>query len=111
MDADGSNKTMVTHNGAANFGPFWHPDNRRIIFSSNMDDPKHQNFDLYLVDTETGDVERVTTFQRKREGARRSDDFDGFPMFTSDGKRLVFCSNRYNDVPNETNVFVADWQD
>jgi hypothetical protein len=32
-------------------------------------------------------------------------------MFTSDGKRLVFCSNRYNDVPNETNVFVADWQD
>jgi Tol biopolymer transport system component len=111
MDADGSNKTMVTHNGAANFGPFWHPDNRRIIFASNMDDPKHQNFDLYLVDTETGDVERVTTFQRTREGARRSDDFDGFPMFTSDGKRLVFCSNRYNDVPNETNVFVADWQD
>jgi len=111
MDADGSNKTMVTHNGAANFGPFWHPDNRRIIFASNMDDPRHMNFDLYLVDSATGDVERVTTFQRTREGSHRSDDFDGFPMFTSDAKRLVFCSNRYNDVPNETNVFVADWRE
>jgi Tol biopolymer transport system component len=111
MDADGSNKVMVTRNGAANFGPFWHPDGRRVIFSSNMDDPKGMNFELYLVDVETGDVERVTFFERMREGARRSDDFDGFPMFTSDGKRLVFCSNRFNEEANETNVFVADWVD
>ncbi len=111
MDADGSNKVQVTRNGAANFGPFFHPDNRRIIFSSNMDAPKGRNFELYLVDTETGETERVTHFQRWREGARSSDDFDGFPMFTSDGKRLVFCSNRFNDVPNETNVFVVDWID
>ncbi len=31
-------------------------------------------------------------------------------MFTRDAKRLVFCSNRFNAKPNETNVFVADWQ-
>jgi Tol biopolymer transport system component len=111
MDADGSNKRMVTDNGAANFGPFWHPDGRRIIFSSNMDDPKGMNFELYIVDVETGALERVTHFGRTREGARRSDDFDGFPMFTSDGKRLVFCSNRFNEAANETNVFVADWVD
>ena len=111
MDADGSNKVQVTRNGAANFGPFFHPDNRRIIFASNMDDPKGRNFELYLVDSESGEVERVTHFERWREGAHNSDDFDGFPMFTSDGKRLVFCSNRFNDIPNETNVFVADWID
>jgi len=60
-------------------------------------------------DTGIPRLERVTFFERTREGARRSDDFDGFPMFTRDGKRLVFCSNRWNDQPNETNVFVADW--
>jgi len=109
MDADGSNKRQVTDNGKANFGPFWHPDNRRVIFASNMDAPKGSNFELYLVDTKTGETERVTWFERTREGAHRSDDFDGFPMFTRDGKRLVFCSNRHNDKPNETNVFVADW--
>ena len=110
-DVDGKNRVQVTDNGAANFGPFWHPDGRRIIFASNMADPKSGNFELYLVDVQTKAVEQVTFFQRRREGAHRSDDFDGFPMFTHDGKRLVFCSNRHNDLPNETNVFVADWVD
>ena len=35
--------------------------------------------------------------------------FDGFPMFSPDGRRLVFASNRNGKVPGETNVFVADW--
>jgi len=109
MDADGSNQRQITHNGHANFAPFWHPDGKRVIFASNYLDPKGMNFDLFLVDVETGKEERVTYFERTREGAHYSDDFDGFPMFTHDGKRLVFCSNRYNDKPNETNVFVADW--
>jgi Tol biopolymer transport system component len=109
MDADGSNKKQVTRNGQANFAPFWHPDGKRVIFATNHHDPDGMNFDLFLVDVETGALERVTWFERMREGAHRSDDFDGFPMFTRDGKRLVFCSNRSNDKPNETNVFVADW--
>ncbi len=111
MDADGRNKTMVTDNGAANFAPFWCPDDRHVIFASNQADPNRRNFELYLVDTVTKDQERVTFFARTRPGAQGSDDFDGFPMFTHDGKRLVFCSNRFNDAPNETNVFVADWRD
>ena len=111
MNADGSGKKMITRNGAANFAPFWHPDGKRIIFASNMHDPRGGNFELYLVNIETLDTERVTWFERKRPGARRSDDFDGFPMFTRDGKTLVFCSNRHNEKPNETNVFVAEWKD
>jgi len=110
-DADGSNAKQVTSNGKANFAPFWHPDGKRVIFSTNHHDPKGMNFDLFMVNVETGELERITYFQRTREGAHRSDDFDGFAMFTSDGKKLVWCSNRNNDKPNETNVFVADWVD
>ena len=109
MDADGSNKRMVTKNGAANFAPFWHPDGKRIIFASNKDAPDTGNFELYLLHVDTLHTSRVTHFARKRPGARRPDDFDGFPMFTRDGKRLVFCSNRFNEKPNETNVFLTDW--
>lgn len=109
MDADGSNKRMLTKNGAANFGPFWHPDGKRIIFASNMHDPRGANFELCLVHIDTLDVTRVTHFARQRPGAHRPDDFDGFPMFTRDGKHLVFCSNRFNVRPNETNVFLVDW--
>ncbi|MDH3525995.1 MAG: hypothetical protein OEM43_00605 [Gammaproteobacteria bacterium] len=100
MNLEERKPIQITRNGAANFGPYWHPDGRRIIFSSNMHDPKGRNFDLYLIDVETRVTERITTY----EG------FDGFPMFSHDGKQLVFASNRFGKVKGETNVFIADWK-
>ena len=44
-------------------------------------------------------LERVTT----------SPEFDGFPMFSPDGRQLVFASNRNAAQPGETNIFLADW--
>jgi Tol biopolymer transport system component len=35
--------------------------------------------------------------------------FDGFPMFSPDGKKLVFASNRNAVKQGETNIFIADW--
>jgi Tol biopolymer transport system component len=35
--------------------------------------------------------------------------FDSFPMFSPDGKRLVFISNRNAKHPGEFNIFLADW--
>lgn len=101
MDADGGNKRPVTSNGKANFAPFWHPDGKRIIFSSNMaaEDPRSRNFDLYLINEDGTGLERVTF----------SPEFDGFPMFSRDGRKLVFASNRASRQRGETNVFLADW--
>ena len=99
MDADGSNKRQITNNGAANFCPFFHPDGKHIIFSSNMDDARGRNFDLYLIGTDGTGLERVTT----------DPSFDGFPMFSRDGRKLVFASNRFAREDGETNVFIADW--
>ncbi len=102
MNADGSAQTQITSNGAANFGPFWHPDGARIIFASNVGDPQGRNFDLYLVGADgKSEAERITF----------AEEFDGFPMFFRDGKRLVFASNRQHDNPGDTNVFIADWVD
>src|SRR6266403_805013 len=101
MNADGSNKRQVTHNGKANFGPYFFPDGRRVIFASNMDDPRGRNFDLYKIDVDGTGLERITY----------NDTFDGFPMFSPDGKKLVFASNRNAAKPGDTNVFIADWVD
>jgi TolB protein len=101
MDRDGSNLRQVTKLGGANFAPSWHPDGKRLIFSSNLHDPKGRNFDLYLINVDGTGLERVTF----------NETFDGFPMFSSDGKRLVFASNRGAAAEGETNVFIADWQE
>ena len=95
------NKRQITDNGAANFGPYWHPDGNRILFSSNMDDPEGREFDLYLINTDGSGLERVTF----------TEDFDGFPVFSPDGRYLVWGSNRNNAQPRETNVFIAEWVD
>ena len=99
-DADGRNARQVTHNGAANFGPYFFPDGKRIIFASNSADPKGRDFDLWIVNDDGSGLERVTF----------NDSFDGFPMFSPDGKKLVFASNRGAKVKGETNLFVADWK-
>jgi TolB protein len=99
MDASGSHKRQITHNGAANFAPFWHPDGKRIIFASNMGEPGSRNFDLYIINADGSGLERITFHP----------DFDAFPMFSSDGKKLVWASNRNGKQPHETNIFIADW--
>lgn len=101
MDADGSNVRQVTRLGKASFAPFFHPDGKRIIFASNVHDPKGRDFDLYMVNVDGTGLARLTY----------NDTFDGFPMFTKDGKRLVFASNRHSAKEGDTNVFVADWVD
>ena len=101
MAADGSGKRQITNNGAANFGPFFLPDNKRIIFASNMADPRGRNFDLFLIGVDGSGLERVTY----------NESFDGFPMFTHDTKHLVFASNRNAKKPGETNLFLAEWRD
>ena len=99
MSADGSDVRQVTRLGAASFAPFFHPDGRRIVFASNVGDPKGRNFDIYLVNDDGSGLERITA----------NDTFDGFPMFSPDGKKLVFASNRNARRPGETNIFIADW--
>ena len=100
MNADGSNKHRITNINKASFAPFFFPDGKRIIFSSNMDDPKGRNFDLYVVNVDGSGLERITF----------NETFDGFPMFSPDGKKLVFASNRNSAKQGDTNIFIADWQ-
>ena len=99
MSAEGANKRQITNNGAANWAPFLVPNNRQIIFSSNLHDPERTSFSLYLVNVDGTGLERITY------GAR----FDSFPMLSRDGKKLVFASTRNAKEPREFNIFIADW--
>jgi Tol biopolymer transport system component len=107
MNADGTAKRQVTANGASNFAPFFHPDGRRIIFSSNVHEKRQgasspsgpPTFHLHLIGEDGGGLEQVTSI-----GA-----FNSFPMFSPDGRKLVWISDRGARARGEFNIFLADW--
>ncbi len=105
--ADGTDRRQVTTLGGANFAPFFHPDDERIIFASNHHaSGAGLNFDLFSVRTDGTGLERITHF----DGAPGKQ-FDGFPIFSPNGEWLAFSSNRGDGIPGDTNVFIARWKD
>ena len=98
-NADGTDARQVTYLDAASFAPFFFPDGRRILFSSNYGDPQGREFDIWAINVDGSDLERITY----------TAGFDGFPMLSPDGKHLVFGSNRNQAGPHQTDIYVADW--
>jgi len=100
-NADGSDARQLTYLNTASFGPYWIPGSDRIIFSSNYGDPKGREFELWAINGNGTNLERITS----------SPGFDGFPMFSPDGKTLAFASNRATAPgQHDTNLFLASWQ-
>lgn len=100
-DADGSNVQQVTYLGGASFAPFFTPDAKRILFSTNHHDPRGREFDIFAINVDGTGLEQVTY----------TPGFDGFPMFSPDGAWLAFGSNRNQANDGDTDVYVARWVD
>lgn len=101
MDADGKNMKQITNFGKASFAPFFHPNGKKIIFSSNYEGDNPRDFNLFMINIDGTGLERITF----------NPTFDGFPMFSPDGKYFVFGSNRFNKKETDTNIFIAEWVD
>jgi Tol biopolymer transport system component len=96
MNPDGSDQQQITKLGAMSWAPFFHPSGQYLIFGTN----RHgfDNFELYMVDA-----------AGKHEPVRitNTEGFDGLPVFTPDGARLSWTSNRTADRISQ--IFMADW--
>lgn len=96
---DGSEMKQITKLGKANWAPFFHPDGKRILFSSNHHTQRGFPFNIFMIGVDGKNLTQVTFDEA----------FDAFPMFSPDGKKLVFASNRNNGGGRDTNLFVTDW--
>ena len=101
MTLDGRDVRQITKDFGMAWAPYFHPSNEYIIFTTNKEG--FSNFELYIVDR-----------LGYREPVRVSftDGFDGLPVFSPDGNRLVWTSNRYAQNPGSKDkgqLFVANW--
>lgn len=100
-NVDGTDVQQITHLGKANWAPYFHPSQKKILFSSNHASARGYDFQLYMIGLDGKGLEQITT----------ESIFNAFPMFSPDGKFLVWSSNRLNNGTRDTNVFVAEWVD
>lgn len=97
INADGSGERQLTkHSSVVNWAPFWHPNGRSVVFTTSLHG--HRNYEVYLLNIETGRQQRVTYRAR----------FDGLPVFNADGSKLMWTSQR--GPSGRSQVFVADFK-
>lgn len=98
MKADGTEQRQITHLGALSWAPYFHPSGDYLIFATNLHG--HGNFELYLIDREGKSRPVRVTY---------SEGFDGLPVFSPDGRRLSWTSDR---TPGKrSHIFFAEWND
>ncbi len=96
MQIDGSNVRRLTDFKSMSWAPYFHPSGAYVIFASNK--LGFSNFELYLVDGRgRHEPVRVTS----------TDGFDGLPVFSPDGNRLCWTSNR--NTQEVSQLYLADW--
>ena len=104
---DGTGETALTDNGGVNWAPYWHPHQPYIIWTAaNYSDPRAApNFDLWLMKYDDRDGHIVPG-----KITRITDDpsADVLPVFSPDGKQLMWTSNRAAD--HSSQLFIADFK-
>jgi TolB protein len=97
-NVDGSEAKQITSLGQANWAPNFMPDGN-IIFCSNHEYKRGFPFNMYTLSADGKKMEKIS----------RDKGFDAFPMFSPDGTKIIFCSNRNNGGTRDTNIFIAEW--
>ncbi|MCX8513446.1 MAG: peptidase M28, partial [Chthoniobacteraceae bacterium] len=93
---DGTDVQRVTDFSCMSWAPYYHPSQQYIVFTSNKFG--FDNFELFIVDS-AGLHEPVrVTF---------TPGFDGLPVFSPDGTKLSWTTNRGGD--GKSNIHLADW--
>jgi Tol biopolymer transport system component len=89
-----ANERQLTNDEKVNWGPYWHPQGRHILYASN--DENH-NYDLWLMRADGSHKTRIT-FDANA---------DVLPVFSPHGKYVIWSSKR-NGVT--TQVYVAKFK-
>lgn len=86
MNPDGSDQTRITKQLGTDTRPSWSPDGRSLAFHAERDD-----FRIYVTTAITGEWKCLTPKVKNQTAS------DGFPVLSSDGKRILFMAYPESD--------------
>ena len=83
---------QLTDNEHVNWGPYWHPNNRFLIYATS--EIGHHNYELFVCDADSGKFDGTTRYGSHRCRITHSTSFDGLPVFDNTGRWLMWTSKR-----------------
>ncbi|MEE2912309.1 MAG: hypothetical protein VX436_00730 [Planctomycetota bacterium] len=83
---------QLTDNPHVNWGPFWHPNGRFLIYATS--EIGHHNYELFICDADNGDKSGTTRYGTRKRRITHAEEFDGLPVFDNSGKWLMWTSKR-----------------
>ena len=97
MNTDGTGERQLTRHGpVVRWAPYWLPNGRSIVYTTSIHG--HFNYEVYLLNIDTGHHQRVT------HGPR----FDGLPAISPDGSLMMWTSQR--GPGGNSQIFLADFK-
>lgn len=109
MDADGGNRTQLTHTGHSHVSsaPDWSPDGTKIAFFSRAYEDigeagySHFGSDIYVMNADGGDLRNLTQDDQYRNMN---------PAWSPDGAQIAYCSYEYQGStgPPRNDVYVMN---
>ncbi len=101
VNADGTNDRAITDNQIFNWCPYWYPSGKSWIFTQvdheGWSKGQRPNYDLFMMDDNGKNQTRITF----------EPNFDGLPVFSPDGKKLLWTSKRGG--LDEAQIFIGDF--
>ncbi len=100
INSDGTGERALTDNDKwVYWAPYWYKDGKHIIYTAadHSDPTARPNYDLYWMNTETGKSTRLTYAPGQ----------DVLPVFSPDGKRVMWTSSRDGRSPPQ--LYIADF--
>ncbi|MCP3917682.1 MAG: hypothetical protein GY711_19230 [bacterium] len=96
---------QLTDNVHVNWAPYWHPSGRFLAYATS--EIGHDNYEVFIIDADPGTDGGPVKYGTRRRRVTHAPKFDGLPVFTTDGKLMMWTSQRGADRSSQ--VWLADF--
>jgi len=90
---------QVTDNDDVNWAPYWHPSGEFLVYTSS--EIGHHNYEVFSIEVPLGKNHAKPPAQLRKKRITHAPGFDGLPVFSPDGKYLMWTSQRAGPLPGE----------